>query len=185
MKKSKKNSITIALIVLLLALAVGYAAFTSNLVINGTVARSGKWDVKFDSVTLVDENMEADSTHGTVTLSEDKQIATANIKLSYPGDGVMIQAIVKNTGSIDALLESFEITGTDDADIEITKNAAMVEGQTLLANGGSCVAQFAIKWKADSTKTALGTKEFKITYNYTQKAQEVNLNPQHNDVNPS
>ena len=175
MKKSKKNSITIALIVLLLALAVGYAAFTSNLVINGTVAGSGKWDVKFDSVTLVDENMEADSTHGTVTLSEDK----------HPGDGVMIQAIVKNTGSIDALLESFEITGTDDADIEITKNAAMVEGQTLLANGGSCVAQFAIKWKADSTKTALGTKEFKITYNYTQKAQEVNLNPQHNDVNPS
>ena len=71
MKKSKKNSITIALIVLLLALAVGYAAFTSNLVINGTVAGSGKWDVKFDSVTLVDENMEADSTHGTVTLSED------------------------------------------------------------------------------------------------------------------
>lgn len=185
MKKTKRNSITIALIVLLLALAVGYAAFTSNLVINGTVAGSGKWDVKFDSVTLVDENMETDTKHGTVTLSEDKQTATADIKLTYPGDGVMIQAVVKNTGSIDALLKSFEITGTDDADIEITKNASMVENQTLLANGGTCIAQIAIKWKTDSTKTDLGTKQFKITYNYTQNAKEVNLEPQHNDVNPS
>ena len=54
MKKTRKNSIVIALIVLLLALAVGYAAFSSELTIEGTANALGTWDVKFESVALKD-----------------------------------------------------------------------------------------------------------------------------------
>ena len=42
MKKTKRNSLIIVLVVVLLALAIGYAAFSSTLTINGNqVARQG------------------------------------------------------------------------------------------------------------------------------------------------
>ena len=47
MKKQKRNYLLVALIVILLAIAVGYAAFSANITISGTATASGTWDVKF------------------------------------------------------------------------------------------------------------------------------------------
>lgn len=177
MKKQKKNYVVIALVVLLLALAVGYAAFSQTLTISGTVAGKATWDVKFTSVTLKDAEGKADTNHGTVTLAEDGKSATAEIKLSYPGDAVMLEAVVTNAGTVDAKLTNITVSGADD-DIIITE-AVPTAGEKLTANGGNCTAQYAIKWNADSEKTDIGTKTLKITYDYEQDTTEVNLTPEH------
>lgn len=179
MKKQKKNYVAIALVILLLALAVGYAAFSSTLTINGTATGTGKWDVHFKTVRLVDSTGSVDTKHGTVEeLTGNKDTATAKITLAYPGDGVILEAVVENTGTVDAKLTNFTVTGADDADIEITA-ARPTTDEVLTANGGTCTAQFAIKWKTDSTKTDLGEKTFTVTYNYEQNTTEVNLAPVH------
>ena len=49
--EKKKNLIIGGLIAIVLAMAVGYAAFATNLDINGTSTIDSKWDVRILSVT--------------------------------------------------------------------------------------------------------------------------------------
>ena len=53
MKKTKRNSAIIVLLVLIIAIAVGYAAFQTTLTINGTVSSNATWDVKFTDAKLI------------------------------------------------------------------------------------------------------------------------------------
>lgn len=181
MRKTKKSHVIIVLIVLLLALAIGYAAFSSTLTINGTATGTGTWDVKFKSATLKNAEGDTDSSHGTATIGgSNSETITAKINLAYPGDGVILEAVVVNNGNTPAKLENIHIDGPKSQDIEITQ-AAPVADENLPA-GGTCTAQFAIKWKADSTATDLGEQTFTITYDYTQNTTEVNLTPSHTDA---
>ena len=56
MKKSKKNYAIIVLLVLIIAIAVGYAAFQSVLNISGTATGTATWDVHFSSAQLLDSS---------------------------------------------------------------------------------------------------------------------------------
>lgn len=182
MKKSKKNYAIIVLIVLLLALAIGYAAFSSTLSINGTAEGTGKWDVHFKSATLKNSAGEADTTHGTATISTvttTSDTITAEVNLAYPGDGVILEAVVENSGNMPAKLTNFKVEGAD-ADLLITP-AGPADNEVLAANGGTCTAQFAVKWAIDSEATSLN-KTFTVTYEYEQDTEEVTLNPSHSDA---
>lgn len=173
MKKSKKNSAIIVLIVLLLALAIGYAAFSSTLTINGTATGTGSWDVKFTSTGLfaADGTTPADAKYGSATIGKttvDGDTITAEVNLAYPGDGVLLKAVVTNSGKTAAKLKGFTITGAD-ADLEVTQSGdGPTVDEPLAANGGTCTATFLVKWKTTSTATDLGTKKFTITYEYEQ-----------------
>ena len=190
MKKTKKRSaLVIALVVILLALSLGYAALSATLTINGTATGTGTWDVRFLSTRFVKaDGSTVDNTHnGSATISTSQggstnDTITATVELAYPGDGVLLEAVVKNNGSIPAKLTSFSITGTD-TDFEVTQAAGGPAANELLPAGGTCTAQFLVKWKANSTATSLGTKTFTITYNYDQNTTEFNGTPSHADAN--
>lgn len=177
MKKSKKNYTIIVLIVLLLALAIGYAAFSATLTINGTAEGTGTWDVHFESAVLRNSTGAVDPNHGTATITAGDAI-TANVELAYPGDGVILEAVVKNGGSIPAKLTNFTVVGADE-DLEITQ-AVPVVNEVIDANG-TCTAQFAVKWKTNSTAESLN-KTFTVTYDYAQDTTEVTLTPAHKDA---
>lgn len=191
MKKSKKNYAIIALVVILIAIAIGYAAFTATLTIKGTVSGTGTWDVHFKSARLVDANGDPvnETEYGKVTLSKVEANATGNdtitatITLNHPGDGVLLEAVVENSGSIPAKLTDFTIENAND-DLEVTKaNTALVPNtEKLASDGGKCTATFLVKWKVDSTATTLKNKTFTITYNYEQDTTEFTGTPSHTDV---
>lgn len=177
MKKSKKNYAIIVLVVLLLAIAIGYAAFSSTLTINGTAIGTGSWDVKFTETGLYgsDGTTTADIAYGSATIGDEGTTITATVNLKYPGDGVLLKAVVKNAGKTDAVLKKFTITGADN-DLEVTKaTSGPADGETLAANGGTCTATFLVKWKTDSTATDLGKKTFTIKYEYEQNPAPVNF----------
>src|SRR5574344_2750646 len=111
MKKTKKNYVLIALIVILIALAVGYAAFSTNLTINGTATGTGTWDVKF-----TDAQISAES-YGTAVVTNDSTI-TVNAKLAYPGDACTVTAKIKNNGNVPAKLTAFNVTNPDGGDYD-------------------------------------------------------------------
>ena len=89
MKKSKKNYVLIVLVALLLALAVGYAAFSQAMTISGTATGSTTWEVKFVSATINEAG------HGDAPAVTDDSI-TVNPVLAYPGDGCTVTANIKN-----------------------------------------------------------------------------------------
>ena len=189
MKKTKKRSaLVIALIVVLLALALGYATFTAALNINGTATGTGSWDVHFKQAGrfLQADGSTVDTSHnGTApisTTSTTNDTMTVTVDLAYPGDGVLLEAIVENSSTMPAKLTGFTITGTDD-DFEVTQAAGgPTVNEVLAANGGTCTATFLIKWKTNSTVASLGTKTFTITYNYTQETTEFTGTPSHSDA---
>lgn len=186
MKKSKMNYAIIALVVVLLAIAIGYAAFSATLTVNGTATGTGTWDVHFKSAALKDSSGNTDEKHGSVVITDAKTV-TATVNLAYPGDAVVLEVVVENSGNIPAKLTSFDINGVtlEDPDLEVTQaESGPTEDETLAANGGTCAAQFLVKWKTTSTASSL-SKTFTITYQYDQDTTEVTYTPKHNDVQPS
>lgn len=183
MKKTKKNYVVIALVVILLALAIGYAAFQATLTVNGTATGTMGWDVHFASVALKDSTGASDTTHGTATIvnpSTDGKTITATVDLKYPGDGVILETVIQNDGSVPAKLTKFEPKGADE-DLLITPAGPTV-GETIAENGGTCKSQFMVKWNPDSKLDNLGSKTFTITFEYEQGTTEFTATPSHSDA---
>lgn len=181
MKKSqKRNYAIIVLIVLLLAMAIGYAVFSTTLTISGTATGSTTWDVKFTNAVLLDSAGNADTDHGSVTFSPTTVTATG-ITLSYPGDAVNLRVTITNNGDIPAELIGYtinETNGTNGADITVTPAvAAGTTGEVIPANG-TCTQDFVVKWNANSTHDS-AIKNFTVEFQYRQKTNEVNITPAH------
>ena len=182
MKKSKKrNYAIIVLLILLIAIAVGYAAFQSVLTINGSVSTTANWNVKFTDAKLLDKDGKAaDSEHyGTVTKTD--TAVTATIKLAYPGDAVNLQTVITNGGNLDAMLTTLNVdkSGLTGTDITVTE-ATHTQGQVLAA-GKSCTSEFVVQWDPASKKPETsGT--FEVTFTYDQDAQKITITPKHSDA---
>ena len=191
MKKMKKrNHLIVALIVVLLALAIGYATFSATLNINGTANGNGTWNVHFKQAgrflqadgTTVDNSHNGTAPLSTTSTAQDTM--TVSVDLAYPGDGVLLEAVVENTGTIDAELTGFTINNNNEGLI-VTKADGLATGETLHANGGTCTATFLIKWDPAYDTQSLGTKTFTITYNYAQIGTQFNGTPAHSDTTNS
>lgn len=185
MKKSKKkNYAIIVLVVLLLALAIGYAAFSTTLTINGTATGTATWDVKFTNGVLLDAN----GNDVTTTYATDKKVTvtdtavTAKVKLSYPGDAVNLRVTIANQGTLDAELTAYNVQ-INSGDTDVTVTPAKTSGTTgeVVEAGNTCTQDFVIKWDKDSEKTSV-SKNFTVTFTYTQKTDEVNITPAHTDA---
>ena len=187
-KANKKSRAIIVLIVLLLALAIGYAAFQTVLLVDGTATGANvTWDVHFTSGTQLYEVTAAgakgsavESTRGTVTLGtasttgvSHSQTATVSVNLAYPGDEVLLETVIVNNGTLDAKLTGFDVTGASNGLIvsSPTSSPITVNTDVIHANGGTCTAQFLIKW--DDTSPTFGDssthqQDFDITFTYSQ-----------------
>lgn len=176
MKKTKKNYVLIALIVILIALAVGYAAFSTNLTINGTATGTGTWDVKF-----TDAQISAES-YGTAVVTNDSTI-TVNAKLAYPGDACTVTAKIKNNGNVPAKLTAFNVTNPDGGDydsedINVTLPDIAQNGSEVIAAGETCTVTFVIEWDSESKAQNISST-FKINFTYEQSQDAVTVTPDH------
>ena len=193
MKRSKKrNYAIIVLLILLIAIAVGYAAFQTVLNINGTVSTTANWKVEFTEAKLLDKDgHDADSAHYGTAVVTDAKTVTATVKLAYPGDAVKLQTVISNLGNLDAKLKSINVdtSGLTDTDIIVTPTAAGQDGLPAagekLAVGASCTSEFVVQWNPESKKDST-TGTFKVTFTYDQDAQAITITPAHghNPANP-
>ncbi len=180
--KNKSKVLVVALIVLLLALAIAYASFSGVLKISGKADASGNFEVIFTNGVV------SSSEHGTATVQgTDPTKMTANIKLSYPGDGCYVTATIKNNGNVPAKLTGFNLynkgttTAFSNEDIEILVPNMDTTGNEILDAGESCTITFTVKWKKDSKATS-ASAEFDIELDYEQSTEEFTGTASHNSV---
>ena len=104
--KNTKNIIIGALLVVISVMAVGYAAFATQLNINGTAEITGEWDVKIIGIEAQDvsEGCNAGDPQFTTTS------ATFEAELLKPGDSITYEITIENAGTIDATLDSITFT---------------------------------------------------------------------------
>ena len=183
----------VALIVAVIGLSFGYAAWSTTLTINGTgVVDPATWKVRFDyksgsslTPTLVGK---ATSTGATLTATSVSGYAAT---LKAPGDSVTYNWLVKNEGGIDAELKTFTLgtlscapntssTATQTeatnvcGDLEYTltyaDGTAIEIGDVLPNTTGSKELKMTLKWKDNST--VIPTDDIKVTVSTTTMIYE-------------
>ena len=98
----------VALIVAVLGLTIAFAALSQTLTINGTASiNSATWDIHFENLA---RNTNGDATiNGEPTLNA-TTISGINVTLTKPNDSVIFLVDIVNDGTIDAKVESIEVS---------------------------------------------------------------------------
>ena len=163
-KRQKNNLIIGGLCCILLLMGIGYAAFSTQLKINGTSNISSNWRVLITDITsgdvVGDASNATEPTHTETT-------ATFSTNLVSPGDSITYTITVANQGSIDAVLRSIDVnTGSNDAIKVVT--SGIEEGDILLKE---TTDELKIKVSYDSSVTSQPstmTSTITVTLNYEQ-----------------
>lgn len=164
----------IALMVAVVGLTIGYAAYSSTLRINGTAnVDPSSWNVKF--VYKTGNSLTATLTGGAVMNTEatltDTQVSGFNATLKAPGDSATYTFTVKNAGSLDAILSTFTMgtlscapadgsSATTEEVGNVCKELSytltgVTEGETLAANASSDLT-LKLEWSKTGVATASG-----------------------------
>lgn len=179
MKRTKKNYVAIVLIVLLLALAVGYAAFNQALPISGTANASGDWDVRFATGTAqISQSIVSGTATNTATIAGDGKSMEVTVNLATPGDGANISVDITNAGQVPAKIASFDVVGVDGTtfsedgntytDSPIQVKVPTVPEEDTLDVDETKTFKFSVEWDPAVTTSTEKTAKFKITFNYEQ-----------------
>ena len=116
--KSKKI-IMITMCCLICVMAIGYAAFATNLTINGTANITSTWKVLF---TKIEEVSKTSGVTITKVPTAEGTNATFNVDLKSPGDKIIYKITVANQGTLDAIINDITAseTGSDAIEFEIS-----------------------------------------------------------------
>ena len=163
--RKKRNIIIGSLCCLLVFMAVGYALLSQTLNINGIANLTGKWKIYIDSITVKEVGGSAKSNQAEVT--EDKLTANFDVELLKPGDYVEYDVVVKNEGTINAVLREL-IPNIESNNMDILLTHSIIQGQILKAESET---KFTLKIRFDERATEIvsgGKTSFDIQMVYEQ-----------------
>ena len=123
MDAKQKNILIGGLLAIVLVMAVGYAAFATQLQITGTASVDSQWDVAIISVTPSASAGEQTTVNGRLVYPQSGDIshsntattATFNTNLKTPGDTVTYTITIKNRGTLPARVKTNGIKWIQDA----------------------------------------------------------------------
>ena len=179
MKRQKKKYTISLLILLLLGIALGYAALNSNLSISGVSGISATtWDVHFDHIQETSGSVIPNS---TTSINAAGNTVTFNVTLSTPGDFYEFTVDAVNAGTVDAMIESFSSTlnGGSISNLPdcLTYSVTYFDGveiasNQLLAAGTAETYKVRVEFKTDIDEDDLPdsnqTLSFAFSVNYVQ-----------------
>ena len=111
----KKKKYGLLIIVTLLLISVGYALINTTLKLNGSSKiKKARWDIYFDKV-----EHESGVTSTETKIDDKKTTVSFDIDLEKPGDYYQFNVDTVNDGTIDAIIDSTELTGLTNTTKEI------------------------------------------------------------------
>ena len=159
----KKNNIIITfLIAIVCIMAITYAAFSTTLNINGTANIDSNWDIKITDVTT--KNIIGEATKAFEPVVSDTS-ATFKTNLTSPGDSMTYTVTVTNEGTVDAKVESINMTESQNPAIVFSTSG--INENDLLKAGESQKYDVTIAYNSNVTTqpTELsGTLTAKLNY---------------------
>ncbi len=141
-----KKIIIITMCALICIMAVGYAAFATQLTINGTASIESTWNIEFTKIEKMTSTgnvteISAPTASGTT--------ATFDVDLESPGDMIGYLISIKNKGSIDAIVN--DITASETGSDAITFEVAGIKKGTKLKSNAVAYVGVTIKYNSDIT----------------------------------
>ncbi len=128
--RKQKNIVLGSLGAIILLMAIGYAAFNTQLNINGTSNISSNWDIRITNIT---SSLHGGATNATEPTYDNENGLTASFStnLVSPGDYAEYTVTVRNNGDIDATLTDISISDSNNPAI-IFETSGLEEGDNLL-----------------------------------------------------
>ena len=180
MKNKRKKSLIIGVLLLILGLGLGYAFLTTTLNISGTTdVDANTWNVYWDNVQVAEGSVAAT----TPTIDSSKTTVTYSAHLSKPGDYFEFTVDAKNDGSIDAMIDTINFSGTLNGstfttlppylyfNLTYADDTFMQEGHLLRSNG-KATYKMTIAYRTDIDPSALPQEASSISLsvgiNYAQ-----------------
>ncbi len=166
MNQTKKRNIIIgALCAVVLLMVVGYAAFATQLNINGTAGISSNWKILITNIET--KNIVGGASNAKEPTGIGSLTATFNTNLISPGDSIEYDITVTNQGSLDARLDKITKTESNNPAITFT-TSGLTEG-TILAVGQSQVLTVKVEYDNSVTSQPESTDAtLNITLDYVQ-----------------
>ena len=165
----QRNYIILGLCSILLIMAAGYAAFRTQLNINGTSNITSEWKVLITNIQSQIVNGTPEDEAGSP--SHTNTTANFSTKLYSPGDRMQYTVTVENGGSIDAVLKTIETTDSNNNAIlfEIDR---IEEGEVLKA-GEETSFTVDVAYNSSTTEQPENlTSDLEVTLNYEQATGE-------------
>ena len=134
MEQRHKNMLIGGLLAIVLIMAVGYAAFATQLNINGTANITSNWDIHIESITPGEPVGNAKNI--TTSVAEGKLSAEFKTELVAPGDSITYTVVVKNDGNLDAKLNSIDFNKGTNSVIQYSYTGIDTTGETSLLPAG-------------------------------------------------
>ena len=132
MGKANKGLFIAGLLAVIVIMGVGYAAFSTNLNINGTASIESNWDVHIKDIKAQPSTTGAtDIAESTKVSDENGLAATFGTNLVSPGDSLTYDVTVVNAGTLDAELTDMTFKQTN------TGTGATTEGGDPVASTGT------------------------------------------------
>ena len=150
MEKDRKTKIlaVIAIIVAVISLTIGFAAFSTSLSIEGTGdVKASSWKVRFENLQPVQKVGTAVETTAPTINSNDTSISNFDVSFTTPGDSVSYTFDIANNGTFDAEITSINIPtptcqGTGEtAEEDATNVCENLEYKLTYTDGGATLAQ--------------------------------------------
>ena len=167
MDTKAKNIIIGVLLAAVAIMAVGYAALAQTLKINGTASITSTWNV---AITGITEGTPTGSATNAEDVSYDGTSATFNVNLVKPGDKMVYEITVKNSGTLNAKLTGLTVNPAEPASTGIYYKVTGVEQNvtTLDANAENTIT-VEVGWNAsDTTMPVETTQALTVNLTYTQ-----------------
>ena len=175
MNTKQKNIMIAGLLGIVLILGVAYAAFQTQLNINGTSTIDSKWDIKMLSITPDKTATNSGTaqnpnytTAGDINHSITNNDLTANFQtaLVSPGDSVVYTVVVKNNGTLNAALKT--LTKTDSSNPAITFTVAGITENDVINANDTKTFTVTVAYANVTDQPAATSSNLSLTLDFTQ-----------------
>ena len=164
MESKHKNALIVALLAVVLVMAVGYAAFQSQLKITGTSNIGSNFLVR---ITGIQSNVQSGSASNAVKPSYTDTTATFKTNLVSPGDSMKYDITVANEGNIDAVLNSIKVNNSNNEAITF-ETSGIKEGDELKASESDILTVIATYNSNITSQPENTTSTITVTLDYGQ-----------------
>lgn len=123
MKKTRKIKNKFILIIMILAITIGYALLSTNISIVGvTKIKNARWNIYLDNIQVNEGSVNPDN---AAVIKDDRTTVNYGVTLNVPGDYYEFNVDVVNDGTIDAMIDSVvsKVKINDEDELEINSSS--------------------------------------------------------------
>lgn len=160
---NKKNIVIVILCLLVCIMSVAYAMLATDLVIKGKTSINSVWKVE---ITDIKEKEKVGKATSKTSPSYSSTTATFDVNLIQPGDSISYDVKIKNSGSLNAIVNSISIL-TDENESIIYEVSGIKENDRLEA-GEETTLTVKVTFNSNVTQIIKQSQNITIVINYAQ-----------------